>query len=89
MTTTVSAKHGVSSFLAPSFKFQNWTHFSPISLADLAQQLKDAGLEDEYDEISESVSTLQSTEDGITDFEALADVEVEAPADMVAIEDDK
>lgn len=60
---------------------------------ELAQQLKDAGLEDEYDdEASESVSTLQSTEDEImTNFEALADVEVEDenPGEVIAIEDDK
>ena len=49
--------------------------------SDLAQQLRDAGLEDDdldNNEESDSVSTLQSTEDGImTDFEALADVEAE------------
>ena len=58
---------------------------------DLAQQLKDAGLDDEYeDEISESVSTLQSEEeDIITDFEALADVEVEGGEVVAAIEGDK
>lgn len=59
---------------------------------DLAQQLRDAGLEDEYDDASGSVSTLQSTEDGLmTDFEALADVDVEDenPGEVVAIEEDK
>lgn len=59
---------------------------------DLADALRDAGLEDEYDDASESVSTLQSTEDDLmTDFEALADVEVEDenPGEAVAIEDDK
>jgi hypothetical protein len=46
-------------------------------------------LDDDYDDMSESVSTLQSTEDGVvTDFEALADVEVE-DGGVVAIEDDK
>ena len=59
-----------------------------LIFVDLAQQLKDAGLEDEYDDMSESVSTLQSTEEGIvTDFEALADVEVEEGTEAVAIED--
>lgn len=56
---------------------------------ELAQQLRDAGLDDEYDDMSESVSTLQSTEENVvTDFEALADVEVE-DGGVVAIEDDK
>ena len=66
---------------------------NPFPSTELAQQLRDAGLEDEYDDDgSESVSTLQSTEDGImTDFEALADVEVEDenPGQVIAIEDDK
>lgn len=67
-------------------------HFSVFVLLDLADALRDAGLEDEYDDASESVSTLQSTEDDLmTDFEALADVEVEDenPGEAVAIEDDK
>ena len=54
--------------------------------------MRDAGLDDDYDDDgSDSVSTLQSTEDGImTDFEALADVEVEddGHGDLI-IEDNK
>ncbi|CAB9516882.1 expressed unknown protein [Seminavis robusta] len=59
---------------------------------DLARQLRDAGLDDDYEnDGSDSVSTLQSTEDGImTDFEALADVEVEDEGQgEVVIDDDK
>jgi hypothetical protein len=53
--------------------------------------MRDAELDSEYDDAagSESVSTLQSTEDGIvTDFEALADVEVEEGHGELVIEDD-
>jgi hypothetical protein len=53
--------------------------------------MRDAGVDDEYDDDgSGSVSTLQSTEDGImTDFEALADVEVEDEGrGELVIEDD-
>ena len=50
-------------------------------------------MDDDLDDESESVSTLQSTEDGImTDFEALADVEVEDDTQghqVFAIEDEK
>lgn len=59
---------------------------------DLAQKLRDAGIEDDLDDESDSVSTLETTEDGLmTDFEALADVEVEdATQDEVfAIQDEK
>ena len=58
---------------------------------DLAQKLRDAGIEDDLDDESDSVSTLETTEDGLmTDFEALADVEVEdATQDEVfAIQDE-
>jgi hypothetical protein len=53
-----------------------WLHYL-LSYTGLARKLRDAGLDDDLDYASESVSTLNSTEAEMTDFEALADVEVE------------
>lgn len=58
---------------------------------DLAQQLMDAGLDDDDldGEQSDSVSTLQSEDGAMTDFEALADVDVEdeAQGEAFAVQD--
>lgn len=67
------------------------TQMDHLDDEELAKQFGDAGLEDEYDDASDSVSTLQSTDDGmVTDFEALADVEVEdeGQGEAIAIEED-
>lgn len=63
--------------------------FSFNILSDLAQQLHDADLDDDGSgDADDSVSTLQSTEDEVmTDFEALADVQVEDQGEAFQVED--
>jgi hypothetical protein len=91
MTTKVSQRNSYEGYSRCCNRRLTCSHrFCPKK--ELAKLMRDAELDGEYDDDggSESVSTLQSTEDGIvTDFEALADVEVEEGHGELVIEDDK